>query len=294
METILVLGCQRSGTTLMGQILGSHSRAVLLDETDALESWADAWLGGAPENELQPLFEECCRLAATKYSDPKSRFDDAGRLLPGVRFVVLKAPNLTYRFDALSRLMPNARVVHMLRDIRDVVASVQELSEVPILANQIRLIGATGGLERWFARELADLRRDDGAVPPHVKMALVARIKMGLADRFSELGFEVVRVRYEDLVRDAGGVVPPLLARLGLEADLACLRHQGELRGKGPGGTRRDRSIDAESVGKWSRCLEIFQAREVWSAVSDFMEPLGYRWDAPSSPVPAAASGSQL
>lgn len=42
-KIVVIAGCQRSGTTLVGQVLGAHPKAILIDETDGLYDWfADA------------------------------------------------------------------------------------------------------------------------------------------------------------------------------------------------------------------------------------------------------------
>ena len=69
---VFVIGCQRSGTTLTGQILGAHPNAVLLDEPDGIYPWFAALdpkdpFGG---DGLSAVLEK----AATKYADPEQRF----------------------------------------------------------------------------------------------------------------------------------------------------------------------------------------------------------------------------
>lgn len=260
----------------MGQIIGCHPQAVLIDESDDLYRWTDACLKDEPTEVKEALFEKCCRLASGKYRDPDTKFDRNGRLRAGVNLVVLKAPNLTFAYASLRRAFAEPKVVYMFRDIRDVVASVFRLTNVPILRNQMRYIAAGPQLEKRFPEELALLRQSDASVPPHVKMALVARIKMSLVEPLVEQEITVARVRYEDLVGDAERVIAETLGQLGIRAAEECLGHETRLGGAGPGGTRRERKVDVDSVGKWRNGLTETQAKEIWAEVGDFMEQLGY------------------
>ena len=121
---MIVVGCQRSGTTLVGQILGAHPKAVLLDEEDGLYDWAFEALGKWKLVKDRVTSDEVCRRASREYARALECFDSPGHLLQHIRFVVLKAPNLTYSWREISRLA-SARVVYVFRDPRAIVASMR-------------------------------------------------------------------------------------------------------------------------------------------------------------------------
>jgi hypothetical protein len=318
-DFILVVGCQRSGTTLMAQIIGAHPLAVMIDENDGLYNWTDAlfseaglpytWNPSVTQSSPLPtsgpwrklvgirrmlspsrriwrrseitqadsktLFRNCCLSAMTKYRTPQARFSENGLLCDSIKFAVLKAPNLTYFYDQIPHAFPDAKIVYMFRDIRDVVSSMMTL-RVPILDNQLRRIFSSGDLASMFPAELSLLRRDDNIVKPHVKMALVAKIKMSLAPQFSDNGFDVINVRYEELVTQPGRAIPHILEKLDLPQAIECLHHNDVFQGVGPGGTRRGRLVDEKSKGKWKDNLTQQQSNDIWDIVGDFMETLGY------------------
>ena len=323
-DSILVIGCQRSGTTLMAQIIGAHPLAVMIDESDGLYNWIDALFGEtrlpsirnlrvmrppaahtprswrkltgiykgirrmiSPSHRIwrysetagvdpKTLFHTCCRSAMTKYRTPQTRFFENGLLRDGIEFAVLKAPNLTYFYDEIRCVFPNAKIVCMLRDIRDVVSSMMALTKVPILDNQLRHIFSSRDLGSLFPDELSLLRQDDNTVRPHIKMALVAKIKMSLAQQFLDNGLDVISVRYEELVMQPEYIIPHILESLGLPQAVECLHHNDVFRGVGPGGTRRGRLVDNKSKGKWKDSLTHQQSSDIWNIVGGFMETLGY------------------
>jgi hypothetical protein len=274
MKHIFVLGCQRSGTVLMGQMLGVHGQAILVDERDGLYRWARA---AFQDDDHTAAFERCCLAARDKYREPGTRFQDSGALRPHIHYAVLQAPNLTFQYNRMSSVLPQAKIVFMYRDIRDVVSSMVALSHIPILQNQTRFILSFGDLRRRFPTEVSALEQGEKGLGKHVKLAMVAKLKMSLSAAYKELGFEVVEVRYEDLVTKKLKTIASVLQQLGLPADDDCVRHEQLLQGFGPGKTPRARAVDDTSVGKWKKRLSAKESAEVWELAGDFMMSKGYR-----------------
>ncbi|MEQ9661013.1 MAG: hypothetical protein RLN87_00495, partial [Parasphingopyxis sp.] len=94
---VVIVGCQRSGTSLSGEVIGAHPNVLLIDETDGLMRWADALLAGSEEAEA--LYGPTLARAAEKYRRPKERVagrDGVAVPAPGITHLALKAPNLSY------------------------------------------------------------------------------------------------------------------------------------------------------------------------------------------------------
>src|SRR5215210_4540024 len=141
--------------------------------------------------------------------------------------------------DAYPRLMrelyPAARELFLVRDFRDMIAS-------------MRAYNARKGFGD-FGRETAE---SDATWLTDLRRGVVA-----LRDAWRERGDSSSLVRYEDLVRDPDATLPPLLASLGLDTApetvsrliAAAAPDAPELRGHGTAG-----SPDA-SIGRWQRDL---------------------------------------
>ena len=268
---VIVVGCQRSGTTLMSQIIGAHPWALLVDETDGVYKWTDSIFNSNNGRAKDSQISELCERAMTKYRGIDKR------PLRSATILVLQAPNLTWSHTQISRCFPDARVVYMLRDVRAVVASMLRLSRIPFVENQIRFFRQASFIERDFPEEWEALM--DGGVSKAVKMALVARIKMSLAEKFEAVGIPVLRVSYEDLVLAPTTTVSGVTRHVGIPFDRRCLEHDQVLLGSGPGGTDRARPIDGLSLEGWREELMPETVDSIWAAVGEFYEKLGYRRD---------------
>ncbi|MBA4284627.1 MAG: hypothetical protein C0434_03735 [Xanthomonadaceae bacterium] len=115
-----IVGFPRSGTTLLGQVLGSHPAITTLDEVELLSAAGHDLLGSE------------AGLAALDAGDPQRlaryRADYwravEGKLggLAGQRFID-KLPTYLLGLPLLARLFPQARIIVVRRDPRDVVLS---------------------------------------------------------------------------------------------------------------------------------------------------------------------------
>lgn len=271
---VAVVGCQRSGTTLTGQILGASPEAVLLDEEDGLYPWFHAYAAGASGAGL--LADQMFARARSKYREPDRRFRTVGTRVepaPHVTCIVLKAPNLTYDEVKVSRLGVPVTIVYPVRDPRAVVASMGRLAEVDFVGNQQRLLAERPAVAAAYERELPTVR-DEGA-PPWVRRAAVWCIKTGRAPAFRDRGLPIMQFRYEDLVRDSRAVIAPLLAACALRG-APGLESREAYRGYGPGGTDRARAIDAASANAWASALSASEQRDVLATAGPLAATFGY------------------
>ena len=168
--------------------------------------------------------------------------------------------------DGYSRLMrelyPDAREVFLVRDFRDMVASMLAYNERKGYGDFGRVRYATDA--EW----LAGLGR--GAVV--------------LRDAWRERGSDATLVRYEDLVQRPGDVLPPLLDAIGLAADPEIVDNligtsrpdRPELRGHGTAA-----SPDA-SIGRWQRDLPPELQAVVQETFGELLAEFGYFADTPS------------
>lgn len=274
-RVIAVVGCQRSGTTLTGQVLGALPEALLIDEFDGLYPWFHAFVSeGRDEG---GLFDRVLVQAAEKYRSDDKRscmVDDRLGLSPSVKVLVLKAPNLTFDEEKLARFPLPVTVVYPVRDPRAVVASMDRLSQIDFLGNQAKLMAERPLL---VARHAAEHRRIVGGdEPAWSRRAVLWRLKSGRAPDFRRAGLPVHSLRYEDLVSRPEAVIPSLLKACGFGAWEHPTPAHEVYRGLGPGATDRTRSVDTSSMEAWRSALSPTQQADVMAAAQPLAGVLGY------------------
>lgn len=269
---LFVVGCSRSGTTLLQQILNAHSRIAIAPETHFVPKF---WLRPEPYGDLTQdapfarLVEDF--IAAPHFPDLGLSADDfrhaaagAPRTLAGVLGVILdlfaraqgadivgeKTPAHVLHMPLLKRAFPSARFVHIVRDPRGVVNSRRRQPWAP-----------------------EDVRRN----------AAYWVSTVGAARRAAkELGESLITVRYEDLVAEPETAVSGLCAALRIAFEPAMLEYwkgNAELVDTAREPWKKDalQSIQPERAARWRGELgpaEILDIEEVaWPLMSGY----GYR-----------------
>lgn len=225
---VFVVGFPRSGTTLLGQVLGAHPQVTTLDELETLGESGLAFLSDAaglarlaqaPDSELEPFRDAYW-----------GRMKAMGLSLAG-RTLVDKLPMNTLGLPLIARLFPAAKVVFVRRDPRDVVLSCFRRQFVMNGANWEFL--SLGGAARFYA-----------AV-------------MRLAEAYmAALPLDLQVLRYEDLVADFAGETARLGGFLGLAPDPAMTGFKGAARVEEiatPSAAQVAGGLFDEGVGQWRR-----------------------------------------
>jgi hypothetical protein len=257
-DLFFIVGCQRSGTTLMRLILDCHERIRCLDE-----SMSYAAIGGRcsvlnREARMLGLKVPCLteQLANDSLWDP---------------VLLARTPNVYDRHRAL----------FMVRDVRDTIASMLALrtSGAPWLDIYLRpCLMAKSRHEPAFARRYAaELGRVKQARHPRLaRAALYWRYKTEVLFDYLDRGFPVLLVRYEDLVRQASIELLRVCGFLQVRWEAGLLEHavfaHGELNADGTavGGTDAHRPIDSRSLGRWQ---QVFSQDELEEIVTFAGEP---------------------
>jgi len=279
-KLIVVVGCQRSGTTLTGQILGAHPQCILIDEKDGLYKWYESY-----ENKLSNIetFQKMLVRADRKYSEIEKRTKPISRtegrsdscvLSSNVTTLVLKAPNLTYSFQSLAQFHIPVYVIYPIRDPRAVVSSMGKLGHIPFVENQIQWLTKNSELVKRFDTELKLLKSDTLDVIS--KRAIVWRIKSGLTSDFTNAGLPTFTFNYEELIGDSHTVVAKLARFSKLDFHHSMLAHENIYHGYGPGGTERFRSIDQKSLTGWKDTLSSSSISTIERAARPLFESSGY------------------
>lgn len=188
---IFIVGCQRSGTTLLRLILDAHPALSIGPESRFLDDFAkitdEEWHRlepyGLPKSYFHERFAQLFDDFQTTYATSR------GKLRWGD-----KSPRYTLRIPFLDALFPTCQVIHVIRNGRDVVTSHRE---------------------RWG---YASAYKATAKWQRYIEAARAAGATLGPA-RFTE-------VRYESLVSDPEPELRRLIAFLGEEWDDAVLHHQ--------------------------------------------------------------------
>jgi hypothetical protein len=183
---IFIVGCQRSGRTLVRLMLDSHPSISCGPKTRFLVELVDAVAGDAPPPYLERFgfpeeywWERVAELFDRVHSDYASR--------RGKQRWADKTGRYALHIDMLNRLFPDCQVVHVIRDGRDVVASHRR---------RFGYLEALKATRKW---------------PVYVHKARDAGTRLG-ADRYIE-------IRYEHLVSDTEKTMRGLLDFLGEQWD---------------------------------------------------------------------------
>lgn len=219
---VFVVGMPRSGTSLVEQILASHSAVHGAGE---LTAWEDAVIAAAAEPVAFPEFA-----AGLERADLRALSQAYLDRLPGPkagkRRIVDKMPG-NFRFAGLIALaLPNARIIHCRRDPVDTCLSCYSKKFVQ-------------GHE--YAYDLVELGRYHNAYA-----ALTAHWRrLAPPQRWLEVG-------YEDLVSDLEGQARRMIEFCGLEWDAACLEFHKTRRPVLTASANQVRQpLYATAVGRW-------------------------------------------
>jgi hypothetical protein len=269
MRAVFIGGCHRSGTTLLGALLGAHPACLTTPEsqfkTDALEAT------GVPDTEASTqanieralnarslsrwgLGEDLLRHAANGARSDYGRFLES--LVDGYSTCVDQSsyelwvdhtPKNVRHLQTLFNLFPDSRAIHIVRDGRGIAASVMPLDWGP---NTI--IAAA----HWWVH--------------HVAFGLAAEGYYG-NDR-------VIRVRYEDLVSEPQAELRRICAWLDLD-------YVAEMSGGGgfeyAQGLFRYHSLihnapEASRATAWKNSLSEREISTFESRTNDLLPYLGY------------------
>ncbi|NNE56558.1 MAG: hypothetical protein HKN36_00470 [Hellea sp.] len=259
---------------MTGQIMGAHERAILLDESDGLYQWFGEFQLGKPQG-----FEKLIAKANTKYRSKHSRLENDGHktLKKGVDCLVLKAPNLTFGFEALATLDYDVRIIYPIRDPRAVVASMNKLGHIDILAKQIASMERHAGIHAEFSDELKIFGNPE--TPEHIWQAHIWRIKSSIFPCFTKVGLKPFVFRYESLIENKREIVRAMTKHCGLPFDGKMVRHEFIYQGEGPGKINRSRSVDDASVDKWKTQLSRQQQLEIMEIAGDLARDFAYNFE---------------
>lgn len=266
---IFIGGMHRSGTTLLRVMLNRHPRICSGPETELFErtSFLDfhryleaTWL---PRLHHAYGFEarDLDRAIAGFMNNFLSRY----QVQRGKERWAEKTPKNILRIDYLFRIFPHAQFLHMIRDPRDIHASVK--------AKSVR------DSPKWAAYGAEETAWD-----------WVQRMKRGMAWR--DQAGQYRGIRYEDLVQDPEGVMRQIMAFLGEPWDQAVL----EAPRSQPDADRPNvaRPIFDSSMGRWQNDLLREEVRQIETIAGSLMRSMGYMPELVSEDMSLTITGNGM
>lgn len=244
---IFIVGMPRSGTTLLEQILSSHSDVYgageLIDLNQVIMT-ASGKPGFSPT--ISEKAKVACRIEARPTSEDLSRFPDfvprlsaedfrqmgesyakqVWKLAPDAEYITDKMPANFFYIGMIRLMLPNAKIIHAMRDPMD-----------SCFSNYSRLFNDTmefaydlGTLGRYYARYITLMRHWHDVLPPGT----------------------ILDLPYEDMVADTEGQARRILDYVGLPWDSNCLAfHQNKRHVKTASVAQVRKPIYKTSVARW-------------------------------------------
>lgn len=255
---VFVVGCARSGTSIVGELLASHPRVHYLFERHQV--WERDGIGPDGSHRLTADAATPVRRAAI--------VEELTAGVPAGSVLVEKNPRHALRVPFLAEIFPDSRFVHVVRDGRDTACS---------------LVPGCGG-EEWRHLRPPDWR---SLMAEHTGVERCARVwrdvvEIALADLASR---PHLQLRYEDLVGDPVTTSRRLFAWIGLPYDAAalafCERISDETSGSYHAATQAHwyRHDHARRVGRWCENLTAAEQEAVLPVVMPLLQRLGYAPD---------------
>jgi sulfotransferase family protein len=223
---VFIVGCPRSGTTLLRHMVGAHPQIAITPEAHWIPLWFEQRRGLTPEGDVtcelisellaHPKFamfrlghEELMSLLGSgqpiSYADFVTGIFDLYGMARGKKLVGNKTPDSARRMNSLHALWPQARFVHLIRDGRDVALSLMNWTRV---RNK-----KPGTFPTW---------KNDPVSTAALWWELNVRCGRNAGECLgSELYYEL---RYESLIANPVEECTKLCAFLGLPFDEAILR----------------------------------------------------------------------
>jgi Sulfotransferase family len=283
---VFIVGCPRSGTTLLRRMIDAHRQIAITRETHWIAKRFEKRQGVTPHGLVTPELlswllsdEKFTRMGIGKdeleglvageepvsYSTFVTGVFDLYGKGQGKRLVGDKVPGYVRRIPTLHALWPKAKFVHIIRDGRDVSLSAINWSRAYKLARRYSTWteDPTTTAAVWWEWHVRLGREDGGSLAPKL---------------YHE-------VRYEALVSEPAKTCEKLCSFLDLPYDDAMLKfHEGR--------EKADPNLDAKKgwrpltpgLRKWSEQMPAEDLERFEAAAGDLLEELGYPRACPPPP----------
>ncbi len=251
----LLIGCARSGTSILGELIAAHSETKYIFEAQAI--WQFAGLGVNDSHRLT---------AEHATAEIKTHIREWFRAQRGeATLVVEKNPRNVLRIPFLREVFPEAKLIHIVRDGRDVACSLMpgiggdQWRHLKPPSWQKLLAEQTGIIRCALAwKEILETALDDLSTIPHLQ------------------------IRYEQLVIQPQEEAPKLLRYLHLPEDAAVIEFGKKIQDATLGSyhaqhqKRWYREDHAFRIGRWRENLPTQEQDAIGKILHPLLHRLGY------------------
>jgi len=218
---VFIIGCGRSGTTILGNSLSKHRRITYLNEPRHL------WFSAFPETDIwtSKAYSRNGKLLLTEADFDVRKGKKLSRLFRFATIVerrpilVEKLPINNFRLNLIHTIFPDARFIHIYRNGLEVARSIGRASEGggwfgansykwDMLVNYSRTIDDTKHLP-----ELCATYHDKGLL----EWRLSTETAVGFLSRLSDAAF--LEVSYDEFIDDPVGTISRILEFIGVDRD---------------------------------------------------------------------------
>lgn len=225
---IFILGLPRSGSTLIEQILASHSQVEGTHELTEMDRMVCQHAGRDPNNHLPRDIDVLAGLSAADVGALGQRFLEETSVYRrlGRPYFIDKMPNNFWHVGFIHMILPNARIIDIRRE--PMSCGFSNLKQLYSGANQEFSYGVESFARRY--RTYLDVMRTWDEVLPG----------------------RVLRVSYEDVVEDLERGVLRILDHCGLSFEAQCLAfHQTQRSVRTPSSEQVRQPIGRQGVDQW-------------------------------------------
>jgi hypothetical protein len=293
---VFIVGCSRSGTTLLQRLVDAHSLIAITSQTNWVTRYFEMRTGLTPEGlvapEMVPRLIEYHRFPAlgidredleglitpserVSYSNFVSGVFDLYGETRGKRLAGSKIPAWVRSIPTLHALWPEAKFVHLIRDGRDVCMSILSWKKASRKVGRFTTwtedpLSTTALWWEWSVR----LGREDGS-----------SLEPGL----------YYEMRYESLIAHPADECAALCTFLGLPYEDEMLRfHKGRERTEPGLDAKRAWQPVTSGLRDWRSQMPAGDVERFEAAVGDLLDELGYARAVPRPPSEALKHASRI
>jgi len=218
---VFIIGCGRSGTTILGKSLSKHRKITYLNEPRHL------WFSAFPESDIWTsrahLRNGKLLLTEADFDIKKgkklSRLFRFTTLLNGRPVFVEKLPINNFRLNFIHAIFPDARFIHIYRNGLEVARSIEKANDK----------GGWFGANSYKWNMIVNYSRNSDAtknLPEHcttdydrglLEWRLSTEAAIGFLSRLPDAAF--IEVSYDEFLNDPVGTTSKLLDFIGVDCD---------------------------------------------------------------------------